>query len=167
MEVDESLKYKAGLELGDLGRRRGRGSLPSLPQPPAPLPFPPLPTARSPSEPSQATTGAELGPSSHRADSSASGGGYPAASPAPAFPSHQGKVPCARSRYQQTMMLGAGSQQVRGMGGGGGGALRTGMGVPEEQWQMKVAGKPEISGGDLGAGRLRHHPLRSPPGGSC
>lgn len=78
MEVDGSVKYKAGLQLGDL--EADRPGLPPLSsQPPTPLPSPRRADLPSPPELPRAT---ETGPRSHRADSASSGGGYPAASPA-------------------------------------------------------------------------------------
>lgn len=150
------MTYKAGLELGDQERRRA-----GAPSPPCSASRPaPLPTARSPPEPSRATTGAEPGPRSHRASGQLSlEKGLPRRVPSPGLPQRQGKVPRARSRYQQPMMLRAGSQQVRDMGGhqdwhGGSRGAVAGDG----------AGEPGVSGGDLSAGRLRHHLLLSPPG---
>lgn len=110
MEVDGSVKYKAGLQLSDLECRQAGAPSPLLPASrSAPLPSPRCADLPSPPELPRAP---EPGPRSHRADSAASGGGYPAASPAP----YQGEVPRARSRYQQPRMPRAGSQQVRGVG---------------------------------------------------
>lgn len=57
MEVEESVKYKEGFQLGDLECRPVRA-----PSPPCPVSRPaPLPVARSPPEPFRATASARAG----------------------------------------------------------------------------------------------------------